>query len=257
LHTQPELPTNNGFGSAQQVATKTPLAHLVIADTMTALKRRFPKIVESSDSDEPAADPVTDLVGQIEVSSDTGSSDSDDPVSRKARKLVNILATASAVNPFAYAMQHGKFPDAEPVPRTHRPEPPELADSGFLWNAVPPKTCQYLDLEAVQAGSETSEGSTGSSEGSLSDADFIDKETPPDIHSAEDLQELQRLFPKTFSRENMHKHAPQCKYIFPKSDAQKDTVMVNGIIQFPIWKRGPVSSHPMNSGADKASTNTP
>ena len=238
---------------------------------MPALKRRWPIIEESSDSDVPQADRGTDLVSEpevsrdtgscdsddppadrgtvgSEVSSDTGSSDSDDPVSRKARKLAIKTAAASAVNPFAYAMKHGKFPDAQPSSKKHHPELPELTDAGFLWNAVPPKTCQYLDLEADHVGSEISEGSTGSSEGSLSDADFIDKDTPPDIHSAEDLQMLQRLFPKTFSRANMLKHSPQSRYLFPKSDAQNDRVMVNGIIQFPIWKRSPVTSHPMNSG---------
>ena len=204
---------------------------------MSTSKRRFRRIVESSDSDETAAR-VTDLVDLPQLISDTDSSDEDHP---------RVKAKTTAVNPFAYAMQHGKFPVAQPASEQQHPEPPELADTGYLWNAVPPKTSQYLDLEAAHVGSEISEGSTGSSDGSLSDATFIDKETPDSTHSAEDLQVLQKLFPKTFCRENLIKRSPQCRYTFPESVAQKNPVMVNGIINFPVWKRGPVSQHPLAS----------
>ena len=190
------------------------------------LRRSIAHTPESGDEDTgPIMSHYED--GEIEVSSDTGSSDSN-PVSRKARKYImrrlqnaqsqndtaNIATTSAikkttdTVNPFTYAMQHGKFPRAVPGQHPHL-EPPELVDTGYLWNAIPPKTSQFLELEAAHVGSETSEGSTGSSEGSLSDEDFIDKESPPDIHSAEELQLLQRLFPKTFSRENMLKRTPQ------------------------------------------------
>ena len=199
-------------------------------------------------------------------------------------------------------MQHGKFPDAEAVPLQQRPEPLELSDTGNLWNAVPRRTCQYLDLEAAHEGSDTSEGSTGSSEGSLDDEDFIDKDNPRDLHTAEELQFLQRLFPKTFGGNNVPKRSPQCRYVLPQTDAphcqnqqqqqpaadrvidlvdlpdassdsgssdsddpvsrkarkqairmralhdQQPRVMVNGIVKFPVWKRGPVTSHPLTSG---------
>jgi len=196
--------------------------------------------------------------------------------------------------PFAYAMQHGKFPDPEPSPLQQRPEPQELSDTGNLWNAVPRRTCQYLDLEATQVDSDTSEGSSGSSDGSLQDNNFIDKE-PCDMHTAEELQMLQRLFPKTFGCPNVPKHSPQSRCILPLSvapaesaadraidlvdltDVSSDSgssdsddpvsrtarklaikmrqrhehhpqVLANGIIKFPVWKRGPVSSHPLTSG---------
>lgn len=281
---------------------------------MIPAKRQHPRIVVSSDEDEPAIvassdceqqfrglphvhGPATDLVNLPtpqehqnfqdlpEISSDTGSSDSDEPVSRKARKLAMIMSqqqqhqpqvptTAAAVNPFVYAMQHGKFPKTQPTPMSpmqQRPEPPMLTDPGYLWNAVPPKTSQYLDLEAAHAGSETSEGSTGSSDGSLSDPDFIDKEQ--DSHTAEDRSLLEKLFPKTFGPKM---HSSQTRIVFPgtreappdssddgdRADDDEDRpsgshspanknrhsrnnhVMVNGIIQFPIWKRAPVHSHP-------------
>jgi hypothetical protein len=195
--------------------------------------------------------------------------------------------------PFAFAMKHGKFPDAEPSPLHQRSEPVELTDSGNLWNAVPRRTCQYLDLEAAQVDSDTSEGSTGSSDGSLSDADFIDKDASRDSHTAEELQFLQRLFPKTFGCNNVPKLAPQSRYVLPQTAAphcqnqqqqqpdlpdvssdsgssdsddpvsrkarklairmralhdQQPRVMANGIVQFPVWKRGPVTSHPLTSG---------
>jgi hypothetical protein len=120
-----------------------------------------------------------------------GSSDSADPVSRKARKLAErqaqkkvtdlvdlpkeVVHTASgscdsdesqdlaptpAMNPFHNVMQHGRFPDAAPTTQQQRPEPAELTNAGNLWNAVPLRTCQYLDLEAAQVDSDTSEGST-------------------------------------------------------------------------------------------------
>ena len=274
---------------------------------MIPAKRQHPRIVDSSDEDEPAIVASSDTEQQFrglphvhlptpqehqnlqdlpEMSSDAGSSDSDDPVSRKARKLAMIMrqqqqhqpqvpTTAAAVNPFVYAMLHGKFPKTQPTPMSPMqqvPEPPMLTDPGYLWNAVPPKTCQYLDLEAAHAGSETSEGSTGSSDGSLDDPDFIDK--VQDSHTAEDRSLLEKLFPKTFGPKT---HSVPSRIVFPgtrkappvSSDdgdradddedrpsgnhspayenrlSRKNHVMVNGIIQFPIWKRAPVLSHPV------------
>jgi len=206
-----------------------------------------------------------DSGSSAEVSSDSGSSDSNDPVSRKARKWLmrrrqytqpqnvsaNIATTAAitsttdTVNPFAYAMQFGKFPRPVPRQQPHQ-QPPELADTGYLWNAVPPKTSQFLDLEAAHVGSDISEGSTGSSEGSLDDEDFIDKKSPPLIHTAEELQMLQKLFPKTFSDKKMLKHSPPSRYPNPLPPRNKP-VLVNGIEQFPVWGRGSAPHHPWSS----------
>jgi len=165
------------------------------------------------------------------VSSDEGSSDSADPVSRKARKLAVRQAqkhhqVPAPANPFTYAMQHGKFPKPEPVTPQQHPEPSMLTDPGYLWNAVPKRTSQYLDMEAVHAGSDISEGSTGSSDGSLSDSSFIDKETPQDIETAEDRELLQRIFPKTFGPNKNQKHTPQCRFMMPESDASKSQVQL-------------------------------
>ena len=226
------------------------------------LRRSIAHTPESGDQDTGLNMPH-DEDGEIEVSSDTGSSDSNDPVSRKARKWLmrrrqntqpqnvsaNIATTAAitsttdTVNPFAYAMQFGKFPRQVPCQQPHQ-QPPELADTGNLWNAVPRKTSQFLDLEACHVGSDISEGSTGTSEGSLDDEEFIDKTSPP-VHTAEELQMLQKLFPKTFSDKKKLKHSPQSKYIFPP---ETKPVLVNGIEQFPVWKRGAVTSHPLTSG---------
>jgi hypothetical protein len=202
-----------------------------------------------------------------------GSSDSADPVSRKARKLAvrqaqkkvtdlvdlpkEVVDTASgscdsdesqdlapppAMNPFHYVMQHGRFPDAAPTTQQQRPEPAELTNAGNLWNAVPLRTCQYLDLEAAQVDSDTSEGSTGSSDGSLFDENFIVKDPARENHTAEELQVLQTLLPKTFSkRVQVHGSVQPNKF--------RGRVMVNGIIQFPVWKRGPALTHLLISGA--------
>jgi hypothetical protein len=145
-----------------------------------------------------------------EVSSDTGTSDSDDLESRKARKRASrmhqmqhsrpqVAEMTTSENPFAYAMRHGRFPRPVQAPQQQRPEAHLLTDPGYLWNAVPPRYSQYLDMEAAHGGSSTS-GSTGSSEGSLSDPEFIVKDENGDNHTEEELKELQRLFPKTFKR---------------------------------------------------------
>ena len=147
----------------------------------------------SADAVAPEPDPVSTA---DEVSSDSGSSHSDDPVSRKARKLLT-LRRKKRCDAFAYAMQHGKFPKPGPGSQQPPQEHPMLTDAGYLWNAVPPRYCQYLDMEAVHEGS-TSAGSTGSSEGSLDDPDFIVKDLLGIDHTEDELQVLQRMFPKTF-----------------------------------------------------------
>lgn len=236
--------------AADQVNRKQPLSEL-----------QNPQELVDVSSDERSSESATDLVQrkqspepqnpqeQSEVSSDEGSSDSADPVSRKARKLA--VRMAQKMNPFTYAMKHGKFPQPTHQQRT---EHPHLSDPGYLWNALPPRNCQYLDLEASHAGSDTSEGSTGSSDGSLADTNFIDKETPPDTPTAEELQMLQRFFPKTFSPKKLQMHSPQSPMKVHESDAsgsqdhryrkKGQAFLVNGIIQFPIWRRAPVRSHP-------------
>jgi hypothetical protein len=72
-----------------------------------------------------------------------------------------------------------------------------VTDPGYLWNAVPPRHCQDLDLEAAHEGFG-SPGSTGSSEGSLEDPDFIVKDLAHENHTEDELQVLRRMFPKTF-----------------------------------------------------------
>ena len=279
------------FARAAQIfapENQTRAAPAAWTDSMSTSKRGHRRVVDTSESDESAADLVnckqpselqnpqelvevssdegssesaTDLVKRkqspeprnpqelSEVSSDEGSSDSADPVSRKARKLA--VRMAQKMNPFTFAMKHGKFPN--PTQQQHT-EHPHLTDPGYLWNALPPRNCQYLDLEAAHAGSDTSEGSTGSSDGSLADSNFIDKETPQDTPTAEELQMLQSFFPKTFSPKKLQKHSPQSPIKIHESDASGSqvhhfrkkghVVLVNGIIQFPIWRRAPVRSHP-------------
>ena len=71
---------------------------------------------------------------------------------------------------------------------------PFLDDTGYLWNARPPATRQWLDLFAAH-DAQTSSGSTGSSDGSLS-GDFVDREELPEISDSE-AQTLIKLFPIT------------------------------------------------------------
>jgi hypothetical protein len=176
-------------------------------------KRRRSRIVISTDSDDDANNKAVNNQNQqhqqLQPDKPEVSSDSDDPVSRKACKLaINMRKSqepqhkgsptiVSVENPLTYAMKNGKFPKPTIILLEHRQEHQMLTDPGYLWNALPPRYSQYLDMEAAHEGSTTS-GSTGSSEGSLSDADFIVKDDPHENVTEEELQELQRLFPKTF-----------------------------------------------------------
>jgi len=156
-----------------------------------------------------APDGPVDLFKKKNVpKSDSESSDSDDPVSRGARKLA--LANAirlcderaeldrqdRLMSPFLYAAKYGRFPVKGAIPS--RTPPPQLLiqtqEDGYLWNALPPVTSQFLDNEAGHGGS-TSSGSTGESDGSLSDG-FIDKEAVPDF-STDEQATLEKFFPLT------------------------------------------------------------
>ena len=167
-----------------------------------------PNEAAPSSSSPPSTAPAPVSVSSTSVSSVSGSSDSDQPVSRKARKLV-MRKMQKRSDAFAYAMIHGQFPLPGPAPQQPPPEHAFLADPCYLWNAVPPRSCQYLDMEAAHEG-PGSEGSTGSSEGSLSDPDFIVQDLPHENRSEEDLLVLQRMFPKTFKR-NLADAPKRCK----------------------------------------------
>ena len=173
-----------------------------------------PQAIPTPPDAAPAATPAVDI---FPVSSDSGSYDSDDPISRKARRNSCRMAAqraaesnaeaaaaqrgseanAAALTPFQYAAKFGRFPKHDPAVPQPRQQPEEAPHDGFLWNARPPARSQYLDEEAAHVGSSSS-GRSGSSEGSLSDDNFIDK-TSPDFTAAEE-QQLQLLFPLTSKR---------------------------------------------------------
>ena len=173
-----------------------------------------PQAIPTPPEAAPAEAPAVDI---FTVSSDSGSYDSDDPISRKARRISCGMtaqraaesnaeaaaaqrgseANAAALTPFQYAAKFGRFPKHDPAVPQPRQQPEEAPHDGCLWNARPPARSQYLDEEAAHVGSSSS-GRSGSSEGSLGDDDFIDK-TSPDFTAAEE-QQLQLLFPLTSKR---------------------------------------------------------
>ena len=116
----------------------------------------------------------------------------------------DVPDSSRASNPLHFAGEHGVFPCPLPSPLHDRPEHEFLSDTGYLWNAVPPRSSKYMDLEAEHSGS-TSSGTSGSSDGSLSD-DFVVKDGPavPKRH----LPILKRMFPKTFQG-NAHRRKKQ------------------------------------------------
>ena len=175
-----------------------------------------PQAIPTPPDAAPAATPAVDI---FPVSSDSGSYDSDDPISRKARRISCRMAAqraaesnaeaaaaqrgseanAAALTPFQYAAKFGRFPKRDPVVPQPQQQPEDAPhNNGFLWNARPPARSQYLDEEAAHVGSSTS-GTSGSSDGSLDDDNFIDKSTSPDFTAA-DVQQLQLLFPVTSKR---------------------------------------------------------
>ena len=183
-----------------------PPAIMAPADATPAAAPAVDLLTVSSDTLRPSqyandSDFASDDLPDIFSSSGSESDDPDDPISRKARKLALLSvaqradgdgrAQAALMSPFLYAAQHGHFPPKSAGPSAPRPQHPTL-DDGNLWNARPPVTSQYLEMEAAHMGSTTS-GSTGASDGSLSDPDFIDRATPN--FSREDSATLQQLFP--------------------------------------------------------------
>jgi hypothetical protein len=144
---------------------------------------------------------------------------------------------AEALTPWQYAAKYGRFPTKPPAVPTSPPavkvpevaavialppvavhevaaaqvQPPSadahepvnalaghqfLDDNLYLWNATPPATRQWLDLFAAH-DAQTSSGSTGSSDGSLS-GDFVDREDPE--LSDSETQTLIKLFPLTYKK---------------------------------------------------------
>jgi hypothetical protein len=175
-----------------------PLTSTAEAEPPPQLGRPFDRFGEHLDRLIPAEVGGEAFIDHLQgfVSSDSGSSDSDDPISRKARKMAlrmhleKVRVHESSLAPFLYAAKHGHFPKrtGPSQPRPHHPS----QDDGNLWNARPPVSSQFLELEAAHGISQTS-GSTGASDGSLSDSDFIDRASP--IYTQEETAALQLHFP--------------------------------------------------------------
>lgn len=102
------------------------------------------------------------------------------------------------LTPLQFAGKFGRFPgleDAAMIAAVAEPEI-DIDGDGNLWNAVPPKTCQYLDLEAVCVD-DTSSGSSAGSDGQLTpgfvdDVDDVKENLSPDDHAF-----MLRHFPRT------------------------------------------------------------
>ena len=111
---------------------------------------------------------------------------------------VAAAAQAAALAPFMYAAKYGHFPRERPAQLKFPELQPEgtQQEDGFLWNARPPFTSQYLATEAAY-GDTSSSGSTGTSDGSLSD-DFVEKGTSR--FTCDEALELQLYFPLTAKR---------------------------------------------------------
>jgi hypothetical protein len=107
-------------------------------------------------------------------------------------------------NPLQFAATHGHFPTADDVPMVGVTAASDAAvldcDDGYLWNAVPPTVCQYLDLEAACVD-DTSSGSSDGSDGELTPGFIDDIEPEKENIAVEDVELLRRMFPKTYKYE--------------------------------------------------------
>jgi hypothetical protein len=101
-----------------------------------------------------------------------------------------------------FAGKFGRFPgpeDSAMVTTAVEVEDQHVADGsdGYLWNAVPPSSSQYLDLEAVCVD-DSSSGTSGDSEGELSPG-FVDDDAAGDAAmSPADMELLKSHFPHTW-----------------------------------------------------------
>ena len=90
---------------------------------------------------------------------------------------VAAAAQAAALAPFMYAAKYGHFPRERPAQLKFPELQPEgtQQEDGFLWNARPPFTSQYLATKTAY-GDSSSSGSTGTSDGNLCRTILLRKE---------------------------------------------------------------------------------
>jgi hypothetical protein len=107
-------------------------------------------------------------------------------------------AEPSLLTPLQFAGRFGRFPSKEDSKMIAAVTEPVLNNDadGNLWNAVPPRTCQYLDLEAVCVD-DTSSGSSESSDGQMSPGFVDDVEDSKEIVTPDDIAFMERHFPHT------------------------------------------------------------
>lgn len=183
------------------------------------------KIIHDSDCDSPSppapaasapmspppkrSSHVTEGVVVI-VSSD---SDDDPQPSQPSMQLAVIQgpsAAPSEMNALQFAAKFGHFPSASdcaaalavnsgtPLVQHDSTDDDDDECDGYLWNAVPPKDCQYLDLEA-HCVDDTSSGSCGDSDSNRGmTPGFVDDDVADNRNlNASDVAVLQRFFPHT------------------------------------------------------------
>jgi hypothetical protein len=165
------------------------------------------KIIHDSDCDTPTPSPPADHSG-VKPDAKIGRHDADEGVvivlsdseSPPATGAEAVVECKIHMNALQFAAQFGRFPKIaeNAAARAERlaASADTADDDGFLWNAVPPSTSQYLDLEAVC--DDSSAGSSGSSDRSLTPGFVDDIEAEKEHITKDELQVLRRFFPHTF-----------------------------------------------------------
>lgn len=162
----------------------------------------------ASERAEPAAKVIRrEAAGRVEVI--VISSDDSEPVSPQP-DIQDQAVELPVWNPLHFAAQHGHFPSADDVPMVGVPAAnaeENDGDDGYLWNAVPAHVSQFLDLEAA-CMDDTTSGSSDGGDGELTPGFIDDIEPEKQNITAEDVELLRRIFPRTYKCvcDTLHPH---------------------------------------------------
>jgi hypothetical protein len=104
----------------------------------------------------------------------------------------------SLLTPMQFAGRFGRFPGKEDSAMIAAVTEPalDIDVDGNLWNAVPPTTCQFLDLEAVCVD-DTSSGYSQESDDQMSPGFVDDEDDSKENLTPDDIAFLERHFPHT------------------------------------------------------------
>ncbi len=166
-------------------------------------------VLSSDESDNDMGDTADVADAEIRVGSENPQP-ATAAVGSNENSLRSVDVEPAHMNALQFAAMFGRFPTPAqcaaaravnaitPLVQHKDPEGDLEVDDGYLWNALPPKTSQFLDLEAVCVD-DSSSGSSGydDSEDELTPGFVDDLEAEKENLSEDDVELLQRFLPLT------------------------------------------------------------